>query len=191
MHPSIMSSPRSRRIWGDQRGIAFTEFALVLPFLLLLMMGGYELSRLIIVNQRLEKVAYTVTDVVAQQTSVTNAQLGNIMTAAAEIMQPYPFSANGDIILSSVYQNGTGTSPTVKWQYKGGGTLASVSKIGQLAGIAALPSGLTLNNTDNVIIAEVFYNYTPLLIAGPILSTSLYKVVVFKPRLGALTTPPN
>ena len=186
-----MSFTLKRRILADERGLAFIEFALVLPVLLLLFMGGYELSRLVIVSQRLEKVAYTVNDVVTQQTSVTNAQLGNIMTAAAEIMQPYPFASNGGIVLSSVYQSGATTSPTVLWQYQGGGTLPSTSRIGQPGGLATLPAGFTLNATDNVIIAEVFYNYTPLLTAGPIQPTTLYKIVIFKPRLGALTTPPT
>lgn len=172
--------------------MAGMEFALVLPLLLVLCFGGFELSRFILISHKLEKAAYTVTDVVAQQTSITTAQLGNIMSAASEIMQPYDFRENGVIVLSSVYQSGSVNPPTVKWQYTGGGSLSgAASKVGYVGGYATLPSGLTLADKDNVILAEVFYKFSPVFAGDVITPSDIYKTVVFKPRLGSLTTPPN
>ncbi len=181
---------RDRNIFSCCRGIAATEFAVALPFLLLLMLGGMELSRYVIMHQKLEKVAYTVADVVSQSDSVTVAQLDQAVLAAATIMEPYDFSPSGVVFISSVYKSGA-NAPTVRWQYSGGGVLSRTSQIGVVGANAVLPNGLTLNDKDNVIIAEVFFSYEPFLAGGIFADdVDLYKVTIFKPRLGALTTPP-
>ena len=173
-----------------QRGVAATEFAVALPFLLVLMLGAIEISRYVIIHQKLEKVAYTIADVVSQSDTITIAQLNQAVQAAATIMQPYTFSPNGVVFISSVYKSGT-NAPTVRWQYHGGGALERESEVGLVGATAALPNALTLNASDNVIIAEVFFRYEPFLVGGIFADDQqLYKVTIFKPRLGALTTPP-
>lgn len=178
-------------IFKEKHGIAATEFAIVAPFLFLLFLGGFEVSRYVMLHSKLEKAAYTVTDVVSQQTSLTAAQVTQIFAAAAEVMDPFGFDTTGVMIISSVYKNGT-SAPTVQWQSTGGGTLSTaVSKIGTVDGAATLPGGLTLNADDNVIIVEAFYQFTPLFADYVLGSTSIYKTAIFKPRLGLLTTTPS
>jgi Flp pilus assembly protein TadG len=182
---------KTKRLLHCQCGVAATEFAIALPFLLALMLGGFELSRYVILHQKLEKVAYTIADVVSQSDTVTIAQLDQAVTAATTIMEPNPFAPNGVVFISSVYKSGT-DEPTVRWQYSGGGSLTRTSSIGTLNAIATLPNSLTLNDKDNIIIAEVFYNYAPFLSGGIFADdVEIYKVTIFKPRLGALTTPPG
>ncbi len=173
-----------------QGGVAAVEFALVLPALLAILIGGFEISRFIIVNQKLDHVAYTTADVVAQETSVTQAQLADVMNAAAKIMDPFAFGPNGVVIVSSVYQDPT-DGPVVLWQSSGGGTLERASHVGEVGDPAVLPDGFNLNDTDNVIVAEVFYSYTPVLTEEYFATRENYKFAVFKPRFGALTTTPN
>jgi Flp pilus assembly pilin Flp len=174
----------------NERGVAATEFALLLPVLLALLLGTYEMSRFIILNQKIERVAYTVSDVVAQQTSITTAQLNDILVAASKIMEPYEFGPNGRVIVTSVYQD-VDDGATVRWQYEGGGTLDRDSRIGVVDGDAVLPGTLTLNDDDNIIIAEVFYNYVPTFTEDYFGTRENYKYAIFKPRFGALTTAPN
>ncbi len=182
---------RLRLLAMTDSGVVATEFALLAPILLLLFLGGFEMSRFLLIQQKAEKVAYTVTDVVTQNTTITNAQLASIVIAASQIMQPYTFGANGVVIISSVHQSGTVNPPTVKWRYTGGGTLLRTSQIGNVNGNATLPGGLTLNDKDNIIITEVYYRYTPMFSGGAIGAQDIYKVTIFKPRLGALTTAPT
>lgn len=180
-----------RSFFGHNEGLAVVEFAMTAPVLLALFMGGFEVSRFVLINHKLEKVTYTITDVVAQSTSVTSSQLGRIMSAATEIMDPYPFNAAGRVIVSSVYQNGTVNPPTVRWAYAGGGTLTRTSQIGTVNNNASLPAGLTLLDRDNVIVTEVYYRFTPFFNINIIPAADVYKTAIFKPRLGALTTTPN
>ncbi len=179
-----------RRFIHAEQGIAAVEFALVLPFLVLLFLGGFEVNRYILMHQKVEKVAYTLADVVAQSTSITTAQLNQVYTAAEQIMLPYSFGADGVVIVSSIYKSGT-SSPVIRWSYRGGGTLDRSSMIGTVNGVATLPPGLILNDKDNIIISEVFYVYRPVLTGTLIGVTDIYKTALFKPRLGALLTAPN
>ncbi len=174
----------------NRSGVAAIEFAMALPVLLLLFLGGFEVSHLLLLHQKSDRIAYTVADVVTQSTTVTNAQLNQILNASAQIMQPFTFGANGVVIITSVYQSST-NPPTVRWRYTGGGTLPRTSQIGSVNGTATLPSGLTLNDRDNIIISEVYYRYTPLFPGIIFDARDIYKTVIFKPRLGALTTPPT
>lgn len=179
-----------RKLRQDETGVAAVEFALMLPFLLLLLVCGFELSRYILINQKVEKSVYTVADIVSQQTSVTTAQLDQIILAASEIMRPHDIGGKGRIILSSIYKSGD-SPPTVQWQYTGGGTLNRSSQVGSANAQATLPNDLDLNDKDNVIVAEFYYEITPLLTGTAIAPASLYKFALFKPRLGLLTTPPS
>jgi Flp pilus assembly protein TadG len=175
-----------------QEGIAYLEFAICAPFLIALLMGSIEVTRYILIAQKVEKTAVTVSDVVSQASTLTTADLNTIMFAAAQVMKPYTFSNNGYVIVSSVTQTGAYTAsnpPKVKWQYTGGGTWIQPSQIGTVGGTATLPTGMTLFDKDNVIIAEVFYNYTPLVLTNGIINAhSIYKFGLYKPRLGDLST---
>jgi Flp pilus assembly protein TadG len=174
-----------------QQGVAMVEFAIALPFLAFLLMGSLEMTRYILIAQKVEKVSVTISDLVSQGNTVSSTDLTNIIQAAAQVMQPYTFGTNGYVIISSVTQTGTPSSsnkPKVNWQYSGGGTWVKSSLIGVTGGNATMPTGFTMVDKENVIVTEVFYNYQPLFSGGYFTGQSIYKVALFKPRLGALTT---
>ncbi len=184
-----MRARQTQRFLRSCHGVVATEFALMAPLLLILFMGGFEISRFLLVQQKTEKLAYTMADVVTQNSSLTQAQLTSMMNAATEIMKPYTFGGSGIVMVTSVYQNGTVNPPTVNWRSTGGGTLARTSKLGSVGGYATLPGLLSLNDNDNVIVAEVYYVYTPLF-SSVVGTQDVYKAIVFKPRLGLLTSTP-
>ena len=184
--------PLSPRFLRDESGIAYLEFAIATPFLLALFMGSVEMTRYMLMVQKLEKISSTVSDVVSQGSTISTAQLNNIITAAGEIMRPYTFGDRGYVIITSVKQTGNWSAanpPRVNWQYKGGGTWLQNSLVGSPGTSATLPNNMTLFDRDNVIVTEVFYNFSPMLATNGIIgNTPLYKIGIFKPRLGDLST---
>lgn len=180
------------RLRRSQRGLAYLEFAISIPFLLVLLLGSIEVTRYILIAQKVEKVAVTLSDVVAQSATITSSEMGNIIKAAAQVMQPFTFNSNAYVIVTSVTQTGApsvSNRPKVNWQYTGGGTWTQSSHIGTTGNDATLPTDFSLNDKDNVIIAEVFYNFTPLINNNILIgTTSIYKIGVYKPRLGSLST---
>lgn len=175
----------------SQRGVAAVELALVFPMLLILLLGGLDLTRYMLFHQKTERVAFSVADMVAQSSAVTKVQMDDIVLAAGQIMRPFSFTAEGVVIVSSVYKDPAQSFPTIRWQYSGGGTLARSSKIGILNGTPTLPNGLTLNDKDNVIIAETYYLFSPTFNSGYTPQSDIYKIAIYKPRLGALLSLPN
>jgi hypothetical protein len=176
-----------RDIARDQTGLAYLEFAVTLPFLIAMLLGGVEVTRYILIAQKVEKVSVTVSDIVSQADTITTSDLDNLVMAAGQVMQPYSFDGNAYVIISSVYKTGT-NSPVVNWQYSGGGSWIKSSQVGSVGAIANLPDGFTMVDRENVIIAEVFYNYQPIFGSNILNVSQLYKYAIFKPRLGDLST---
>jgi hypothetical protein len=174
-----------------RRGVAAMEFALTLPIWITMLLGAADGTYCLLVNEKSDRIAYSVTDIVTQYQTITIANLKDILQAASQLMQPFPFGNNGVVIVTSVYKP-AGQTPVIEWQYAGGGTLTKVSAIGTTGGVPTLPNGLTLNDNDNVIISEVYYNFTPLFLnVGPLSANTVYRVAMYKPRLSQLIVPPT
>lgn len=179
----------------NKEGIAYVEFAVCLPVIIALLMGAIEVSRFIIISQKVEKTAATLSDIVSQGKTVSTADLNSMIFASSQVMLPYTMGADGYVIVSSVRQNGAysvSNPATVNWQYTSSGTNGSWiqnSAVGTVGNPATLPSGMTLNDKDNVIVTEIFFRYKPLILTnGVINSSTIYKTSLFKPRLGDLST---
>src|SRR5450631_413683 len=94
---NIMSSPRKwlhlRRCLAalpvDCRGIAATEFAVIVPIMLVMFFGTVELSSGIAVDRKVTLMARTLSDLTSQSTSVGDTDMTNFFAASAAIMTPY------------------------------------------------------------------------------------------------------
>jgi Flp pilus assembly protein TadG len=171
----------------SQAGLAFVEFAITLPFLVILFLGGVELTRYIIIVQKVEKAAFTMSDVVAQSQTINTTQLNQLVEAVQQMMLPFPFGSSGYVIVTSVTKTGT-AAPVINWQYTGGGSWTQSSTVGTTIGAnAVLPTGFNMTDKENVIIAEVYYNFSPMFAAGMLKGKTIYKMSLFRPRLGDLS----
>lgn len=177
----------------NERGVAAVEFALVSPILFMLLLGGVEVGRYILVHQKAEKMAYSVSDVVSQLEAVTSGDIDVVFGAVTELMNPYDnFDAYGTLYLSSVHKDPADADQSICWQCQGGGSLAADSRVGEVnGGAAALPGDLALEDDDNVIVSEVVYTYQPIVGWYSIQNITIYKSAMFRPRLGALTSAPG
>jgi Flp pilus assembly protein TadG len=179
------------RFWrgrAGRRGIAAVELALASPMLMVLLLGTAEISHFISVHYRSAQMATTVADAVARYEMVSSADIKDILDVSSTVMGTGTFASNGFVILSAVSKANATDAPSVAWQCTGGGTLVQTSHVGSKLGAATLPGSLVLDAADNVVVAEVFYDYSPLFSLIPIPDTLVYKTAVFRPRLGALTT---
>lgn len=176
--------------------MAYIEFALTFAALLMLFLGSLEITRYILIMQKLEKTIDTIVDVTTQanpNTSPLNSTtLSQLMSAVQDMMSPYPFNSNGFIVITDVTQSGT-NNPVINWQYcANSGSLHETSKVGTAnGGAATLPGGFTMNAGEEIVIGEIFYSYVPITSARVqtiVGSTTMYKTVIYLPRLGSLTS---
>ena len=64
---------RVRKFSTDADAVAATEFAIVVPFMLLLYVGGVELGNGMAINFKVSATAHSVADMVTQNTSLSTA----------------------------------------------------------------------------------------------------------------------
>ena len=167
-------------------GTSLAEFAIMVPILTTLLLGGVDVARLAVLQQKLDRAASTVGDMVSQGQTITAAQLNDIFNSVAPVIQPFP-TARGLVIVTSVGASG-GAAAAINWQRSGGGSLSATSAIGRPGQAPVLPTGFVVRDGETVIVAESFYNFTPIFLPATVLPRQIYHRSMYRPRLGSLTT---
>ena len=140
----------------DRRGIAATEFAVIVPLMLVLFFGVVEFSTGLAVDRKVTLVARTLSDLVSQNTSATDTQFANFFNAGIAVMSQYavaPYSATTlRSTISELYVDPNTHTAKVQWS-KGDAVRATGSAV-------TIPTALNVDGTY-LIFSEVNYRYTP------------------------------
>lgn len=172
----------------DRRGSLAVEAAMAVPVLAVLLLGGVEVTRFVLLNQKLERTSATVADLVSRSEKIFAAELPTLFVAAGFTFDPFDLAGDGRVIVSSIYKT-SGTPPRVIWQRAfgaGGGT----SAFGTQGVDAILPDGLVVRDGENVIVSETFFDFVPLFagdVVGLLEARRLSTFSVMRPRFGPLT----
>lgn len=112
-----------RRAVRHEGGIAATEFALILPVLILVLMGAIELTNALSAKRKLVNAVQSAADLIGQQTNVTTSDLNTTYLAARLTMSPLNVSTMTLGVASVRFSDTTG-SPALDWTDSyGGGTV--------------------------------------------------------------------
>src|SRR5580704_9373645 len=104
---------RLRRFARDRDGVSAVEFAIILPFMLTLYLGGVELGDGLAIKFKTTLAARTVTDLASQYVSINGTSMQNILGAASTVLQPY--STSGVVVtLTELTVNSSGKG-VVQW----------------------------------------------------------------------------
>jgi Flp pilus assembly protein TadG len=140
----------------DRSGIAATEFAVIVPLMLTLFFGVVEFSSGVAVDRKVTIVARTLSDLVSQNTTITDTQFTNIFNAGTIVMSQYaapPYSASTlHSTISELYVDPNSHTAKVQWS-KGYAVRATGSTV-------TIPAALKIDNTY-LIFSEVSYLYSP------------------------------
>jgi Flp pilus assembly protein TadG len=169
----------ARRLRDNTAGLALIEFALVLPALSLLCLGGLELSSLAMAYLKVNSIAIKTADNAARvRTSIDEADINEIFTGAKLMGENIDFASRGRIILSSIEPLMNTASPPqvvnqyLRWQRCTGANAANSSHGSQGDGATgtAYATGygltgkpkITAAKNTTIMLAEVVYDYKPL-----------------------------
>ena len=163
------------RLLNDCSGIAATEFAVIVPIMLVIFFGTVEISSGVAVDRKVTLVARTLADVTSQAPPPTQSQswstvddtyLQNVFTATIAILQPYAASPV-KLTLSEIYVDSTGKVATIQWSkaatIASGATQATLVASSRNLGddvTSIVPPALLVKQTY-LIFSEVSYLYTP------------------------------
>lgn len=194
----------ARTIQGPslQRGQSLTEFAMILPLMLVLVLGVIEVGYALYEAHILAKLAREGSNLISRQTTLQEAQT-SIVSATS---QPVSFGAKGRLIFS-VITTGTGGAnldkPIIS-QRLTLGTLSAPSKLGDpptssygpapdyaavnlnndtaIRVSGPLPNGLVLSAGQSIYLTEVYHRHdliTPFERIGVSLPANLYASAFF------------
>ncbi len=203
---------------ADIRGVALIEFALVAPVILVLLFGAIEVSRYILISQKIEKAGFVLGDIASQYrwADIAAANIGPTFDQLNTILNPYGTAAKEVAVISLVTKQADGVI-RINWQKVGGGTLSNADTVSivssrNASAITASVNGMPTTFTGDVatqlatmpvgeamLVCEVFFAYQPIvdqLLVGiskndfKIASRTLVRRTFFRPREGTPTPPP-
>ena len=155
-----------RNFVHGSRGAAGTEFALILPVALVLFTGAITYGDAIAIDRKVTLTVHTVTDLVTQYSSISNADMQTLLGASSAIIAPYS-STPMLVTVSEVTTDAAGVAKVVWSTTTPGGTPLTVGQV------VSLPTAIDTANVT-YIWGQVWYTYTPSIgyqVTGPIVLT--------------------
>jgi Flp pilus assembly protein TadG len=174
---------------ADTRGVAAVEFALVAPLMAAMFVGAVEMSQAITVDRRVTQIASSTADLVARASkTISQSEIGDIMRVGSYIMKPYTATPIRIVLRNVTSSPASATNTKQSWtcSYNGTGGTQTCECTNTTF---PLPSNMVTTN-DSVIVAEVTYDYVPLVFnyimkrtwGGGGTSYRLSETIYMKPR---------
>jgi Flp pilus assembly protein TadG len=135
----------------DCRGIAATEFAVIVPIMLVMFFGTVEFSSGVAVDRKVTLMARTLSDLTSQSLSVDDTTMTGFFAASGAIMTPYSSTPTLSTV-SELYVDPATLTAKVQWS-KGSAARALNSTV-------TIPTALQVADTY-LIFSEVSYRYVP------------------------------
>lgn len=187
----------------NERGAAAVEFALILPFLILLYMGSIEASALFTVDRRIEVIAATNADLLARwnpnQGTISSSTVRDYFRAAEGIITPYSTTGLKQVVsFLNVAADGTAR---VAWScgWNGGTRLNTNATYPIDLQMKRLVTGATQGENGSLtggrsgwlVASTIEYSYKPVL--GMVFpnALNLQSEALFLPRFGQALAAPN
>jgi Flp pilus assembly protein TadG len=162
---------------NDQRGVSAVEFAMLLPLMVTLYLGGIEVSQGVSIDRKVSIAARAVADLAAQdQDKIVNTEMTNILSAGKSVVAPYPESKL-KLTVSSVKIDGN-KKATIAWSDAFGAT----AKTPTTDVTTLIPEPLRIANSS-LIWAEASFSYQPTIGYVVTGSMNLKDQIFMRPRL--------
>lgn len=136
---------------NDTDGLAFIESALILPVLLILLFGLFDMGQAVIINQKLTAATYTAADLVTRTSLVDDTDLDNAVGGAQLVIDPYDRTPLGVDIIGIEFDEEE--SPIQLWRHTHG--------MAEDPNLLDTAQGLGKEG-EGVVAVSAVYTYTPL-----------------------------
>ena len=141
----------------ETKGVAAIEVAFIMPFMLLLYFGLFDLTALITMNRKVTYAASVVADLVAQnKTSVLKSDITNYFKASEMVMSPMPVAS---VRVEVFGFRKTGTTIAQFWKSDNG----QGSSCGAAPAVTAMDPLMVSGN--DLVVSRVCTTYTPTVVS--------------------------
>ena len=161
-----------RRFIHDEQGLAATEFAMVLPILVALLLGTIDIGRGIWLDRKLITATQTTADLLTQLDTVTTADINSAITASRMILEPYDTAGLGYDIVGIRFHPTSGAAQ-VMWRDTAGMTADSM--------FPSVAAGLG-DPSEGVLGVVMTYTYTPAFYGAVLGPVNFKEVAILRGR---------
>jgi Flp pilus assembly protein TadG len=141
-----------RRFRRSASGVSAVEFALIAPIMIVLYLGGYELTEGVTISRKVTHVTSVLGDLVAQSEQISSDEMIDVFAAAEAVMNPYP-TGEMELRITAISIDDDGAA-SVQWSCaQNTDPLTDEDEI-------IIPADINEDNTE-LVLAEVHYPYTP------------------------------
>jgi Flp pilus assembly protein TadG len=171
--------------------VAAVEFALVAPFIILVILAGTDLSIFMRTKMRVDQTAVELALTVTQYQNLYDSDFTGLFNAAQTLAGTTPVTGLlGTTIITGIVNNGS--KQTIAWQKRSASATFN-SLFGTSPGaVPVLPNTYLLPSGGVLIAVEVFTSASPWVLSANLMGTSsvtsLRSYALFQPRLGSLST---
>ncbi|UWU70055.1 MULTISPECIES: TadE/TadG family type IV pilus assembly protein [Bradyrhizobium] len=160
---------------ADKRALAATEFAIIVPLMLVMFFGTVEFSSAVAIDRKITLIARTLSDLTSQSTTLDDASMKDSFTASISVVMPY----DATLVKGTISQIYIDANSVAKVQWSKAGTIASGATQATLA-TSTRTAGDTVTTmipptllipSSYLILSEVKYTYTPTI--GYVLKSSV------------------
>lgn len=140
---------------NNTKGIAATEFALILPFLVATYLGTVEICRAVIAKNKIEVAHESVSELVSRGQNITQDQLTDIFSLSTKMLKASENNAINLVVTAvrTLPNSGTG-QPETKVTWSESKTGANTRPQGD--NFSGLPDGMAANY-ETIIVTEMYY----------------------------------
>lgn len=176
------------RFRRNRDGVALVEFAMVLPVMVLLYVGGVAVTQGIMTDRKVTLLTRSLGDIISQDTDIASAERDDIFNAARAVMVPYSFDASVlRMRVSSVRIKPSGEA-CVEWSLAPSGS-TFVRAAGQNVN-SVVPAAIR-TSSGWLIMSEVEYDYKPIIGEDVTGQIGLNERMFMRPRQSAQVTSFN
>lgn len=143
----------SLRIWiARSSGMIAAEFALVLPLMVALLFGAFDMGSALVINQKAIAASQMMADLASRTVALTQEELDDIVFSGRQAMRPYSLDSLQYNILSIEYaDDAADPEPAVCWDY---GTIPTTQAMLDSTVPLAAPG-------EGLVVVTVDYDYEP------------------------------
>ncbi len=181
----------TERLLASRRGVAALEFALIAPFIVLLMLAGTDLTIFMRTKMRLEETATQLALAVTQYNNLYDGDFTGFFNAGQTVAGTTPVTGQfGTTIITGIVTDNNDRQ-TIAWQKRSPNSTAT-SQFGAVGAVPTLPDTSLMPKNGTLIAIEVYTSASPWVLSASLMggsgTTSLRSYSLFQPRLGSLST---
>ena len=148
----VRATGRTARGWvRDTAGMIAAEFALVLPLMVALLFGAYDMGTALVINQKTIAASQMMADLASRTVAVTQEEIDDIVFAGQQAMRPYSSEAFSYSLLSIEFSDEAAPEPEICWD---AGPIETTQTMLDSTEPLGAPG-------DGLMVVTVAYNYEP------------------------------